>query len=205
MPSHQPNLTLSQLRTSESFSLRLYAFSDVSRCIVQRGRRTMCVLFSESCEKHSRLIIRFRFVTDDVGDSATTPTPGEEPWATYLGLPDSIINLLADIVNLCADQPTESAMTVKLRADKIESALNAWKPTALPSTAIADSTALVSRTIAGQLWRLCAIVLLYQVRFHQMPSLTSVCPPGRRPSSHLTTCPERDSPPPRLCGAPTQR
>lgn len=40
-PSHQPNLTLGQLRTSETFSLRLYAFSDVSRCIVQRGRRTM--------------------------------------------------------------------------------------------------------------------------------------------------------------------
>lgn len=41
MADSQPNLTLSELRTSESFSLRLYAFSDVSRCIVQRGRKTM--------------------------------------------------------------------------------------------------------------------------------------------------------------------
>ena len=41
MPAHQPSLTLSEIRSSESFSLRLYAFSDVSRCIVQRGRRTM--------------------------------------------------------------------------------------------------------------------------------------------------------------------
>lgn len=102
-------------------------------------------------------------MTDDVGDSGVTPAPGEEPWATYLGLPDSIINLLADIVNLCADQPTENPMTVKLRADRIETALNAWKPTSLPSTTVVDSTALVSKTIAGQLWRLCAIVLLYQV------------------------------------------
>jgi hypothetical protein len=105
-------------------------------------------------------------VTDHSDESVTTPAPGEEPWATYLGLPDSIITLLADIVNLCADQPTESPATVKSRADRIETALKAWKPTSLPSTSIIDSTALVSRTIAGQLWRLCAVVLLYQVRLH---------------------------------------
>lgn len=107
---------------------------------------------------------RFRFVADHANESVTTPAPGEEPWATYLGLPDSIINLLADIVNLCADQPTEDPTVVKSRADRIEGALKEWKPTSLPSTSIIDSTALVSRTIAGQLWRLCALVLLYQVR-----------------------------------------
>lgn len=107
---------------------------------------------------------RFRFIADEADESFATPTAGEEPWATYLGLPDSIIILLADIVNLCADQPTESSLNVKARADKIEAGLNAWKQT-LPSTTVKDSTALISRTIAGQLWRLCAIVLLYQVRY----------------------------------------
>jgi hypothetical protein len=103
-------------------------------------------------------------VADHADESVTTPAPGEEPWATYLGLPDSIINLLADIVNLCADQPTEDPTTVKARADRIEKDLKEWKPASIPSTSNIDSTAVVSRTIAGQLWRLCALVLLYQVR-----------------------------------------
>jgi hypothetical protein len=103
-------------------------------------------------------------VADHADESVTTPAPGEDPWATYLGLPDSIINLLADIVNLCADQPTEDPTTVKARADRIEKDLKEWKPASIPSTSNIDSTAVVSRTIAGQLWRLCALVLLYQVR-----------------------------------------
>jgi hypothetical protein len=37
----QPPLYLSHLNTSDTFSLRLYALSDVSRCLVQRGRKTM--------------------------------------------------------------------------------------------------------------------------------------------------------------------
>lgn len=37
----RPPLYLSHLNTSETFSLRLYALSDVSRCLVQRGRKTM--------------------------------------------------------------------------------------------------------------------------------------------------------------------
>jgi len=103
-------------------------------------------------------------VADHADESITTTSaPGEEPWATYLGLPDSIINLLADIVNLCADQPTEDPTTVKARADRIEKDLKEWKPASIPSTSNIDSTAVVSRTIAGQLWRLCALVLLYQV------------------------------------------
>ena len=36
-----PSLKLAELRTSGTFSLRLYALSDISRCIVHRGRRTM--------------------------------------------------------------------------------------------------------------------------------------------------------------------
>jgi hypothetical protein len=36
-----PSLTLNELCTSETISLRLYALSDISRCIVHRGRRTM--------------------------------------------------------------------------------------------------------------------------------------------------------------------
>jgi hypothetical protein len=107
-------------------------------------------------------------VADHADESVTTPAPGEEPWATYLGLPDSIINLLADIVNLCADQPTEDPTTVKARADRIEKDLKEWKPASIPSTSNIDSTAVVSRTIAGQLWRLCALVLLYQVRLYSL-------------------------------------
>lgn len=41
MGSDHPTIRLGDLRTPETFSLRLYALSDVSRCIVQRGRRTM--------------------------------------------------------------------------------------------------------------------------------------------------------------------
>lgn len=36
-----PSLCLDDLRSSETFSLRLYTLSDISRCIVHRGRRTM--------------------------------------------------------------------------------------------------------------------------------------------------------------------
>lgn len=133
---------------------------------------------------------RFRFVTDHSNESVTTPAPGEEPWATYLGLPDSIITLLADIVNLCADQPTESSVVVKERADRIETALKEWKPTSLPSTTIIDSTALVSRTIAGQLWRLCALILLYQVSHIHLPKLTPVRPSRRRSASDPPSCPK---------------
>jgi hypothetical protein len=42
----RPPLYLSHLNTSDTFSLRLYALSDVSRCLVQRGRKTMRVFLS---------------------------------------------------------------------------------------------------------------------------------------------------------------
>lgn len=156
---------------------------------------------------------RCRFIADHSDESVTTPAPGEEPWATYLGLPDSIIMLLADIVNLCADQPTENPYTVKSRADQIESALKEWKPTSLPSTAIIDSTALVSRTIAGQLWRLCAMVLLYQVSLAcvlerllaALLTFVVVGSSSRRAASRSTACPERDPEPAGLGRPLTQR
>jgi hypothetical protein len=147
-------------------------------------------------------------VTDHA--SVATPVPGEETWATYLGLPDSIINLLAEIVNLCADQPTENPTTVKARADRIEKELKEWHPISLPSTSDIDSTALVSKTIAGQLWRLCAVVLLYQVRSSlinpaTIVMLTAVCSSSRWTASNVTPCPKRDPKPPRRGGSSTKR
>jgi len=146
-------------------------------------------------------------VADHADESVTTPAPGEEPWATYLGLPDSIIILLADIVNLCADQPTEDPTTVKARADRIEKDLKEWKPASIPSTSNIDSTAVVSRTIAGQLWRLCALVLLYQVRpstFIAVVKLTIVCPSSRWTAPNITPCPKRNPEPPRRSGPSTK-
>lgn len=139
--SDHPEVTLNDLRKPESFSLRLYALSDISRCIVQRGRKTI-----------------FSFRTDPNAQE----TLEDEPWSTYLGLPDSIVILLAEIVNLGADVATESVEHVRRRAEELDTQLFQWqRPPTNPSGGV-DSSALVSRTIAGELWRLCAIVLLYQ-------------------------------------------
>ncbi|RSH90505.1 hypothetical protein EHS25_001110 [Saitozyma podzolica] len=147
----QPPLYLSHLNTSDTFSLRLYALSDVSRCLVQRGRKTI-----------------FNLRRDPImPGTATATNPGDEPWAhgAYLGLPDAIVVLLADIANLCADMPTNPAATVKARADAIEAELRAWSPAGMfggPAMVPVDPTTLVARTIAGSLWSLCALVVLYQ-------------------------------------------
>lgn len=150
-----PPITLSDLRSSETFSLRLFGLSDVSRCIVQRGRRTI-----------------FRFNTND--EAAALPlTSEDETWSTYLGLPDAIVILLAEIANLCADASTTSSLTreaVKTRADDLERSLRSWTPT--PAVGV-EAAALISRTIAGELWRISALVLLYQ-SVHRVGSLHPV-------------------------------
>jgi hypothetical protein len=136
-----PPITLSDLRTSETFSLRLYGLSDVSRCLVQRGRRTI-----------------FRFNTAD--EAAALPlTREDETWSTYLGLPDAIVILLAEIANLCADSAALPPERVTERAGELEALLRGWTP--VPSPGV-DASALISRTIAGELWRFSALVLLYQ-------------------------------------------
>ncbi|KAK8846865.1 hypothetical protein IAR55_005955 [Kwoniella newhampshirensis] len=151
MGKNRPPLTLSTLRTHDTFSLRLYALSDISRCIVQRGRKTI-----------------FNFGFGDHAADVSLPLSGdEEPWATYLGLPDSIVILLAKIVNLCAEYSSSSSspiVTAKVKADaeEIESALRGWQSRTFIITDSVDSAALVSRTIAGELWRLSALILLYQ-------------------------------------------
>ncbi|WVQ84173.1 hypothetical protein IAT38_006320 [Cryptococcus sp. DSM 104549] len=147
MGAAHPPITLSHLRSSDTFSLRLYALSDISRCIVERGRKTIFNFWS------------------DVGDSdANTPNDveGDEPWATYLGLPDSIVILLAEIVNLCAELKTSSATSIKAQAEELETALRGWQSQTFSTADGIDSAALVSRTIAGELWRLSALILLYQ-------------------------------------------
>lgn len=141
-----PPITLAQLRTPETFSLRLFALSDISRCIVQRGRRTL-----------------FNFWTDH--HPAPDAPQDESPWSTYLGLPDSIVVLLAEVVNLAADLHRTSLVSIKAQAEELERALKSWKMDPLPAS-VTDSTATVCRTIAGQLWRLCALILLYQVSLH---------------------------------------
>ena len=83
-------------------------------------------------------------------------------WSAYLGLPDGIVVILAQIVNLCADMATTPYGTIKEQADQVETAIRNWKFSSAQSTDTLDASAVVSRTIAGQLWRLSAYVLLYQ-------------------------------------------
>ncbi|WRT64917.1 uncharacterized protein IL334_001856 [Kwoniella shivajii] len=147
MGSTQPPITLSSLRTSDTFSLRLYALSDISRCIVYRGKKTIFNFWSD--------------INDDHSDTATN-SDDEEPWATYLGLPDSIVILLAEVVNLCAELSSSSPSSIKAQADELESALKSWQSQTFSTVTSVDSAALVSRTIAGELWRLSALVLLYE-------------------------------------------
>ncbi|WWC67807.1 uncharacterized protein I206_101721 [Kwoniella pini CBS 10737] len=145
--SNYPEVTLSSLRTSDTFSLRLYALSDISRCIVQRGRKTIFNFWSD---------------INDSQSNAPARSEDEEPWATYLGLPDSIVILLAEVVNLCAELSNQPASIIKAQADELETALKNWQSQTFSTAHSIDSTALISRTIAGELWRLAALVLLYQ-------------------------------------------
>lgn len=41
--SNHPPITLSKLQTAETWSVRMFAAADIGRCIVERGRKTMCV------------------------------------------------------------------------------------------------------------------------------------------------------------------
>ncbi|OCF58969.1 hypothetical protein L486_03466 [Kwoniella mangroviensis CBS 10435] len=147
MGSVRPQVVLSSLRASDSFSLRLYALSDISRCIVHRGKKTIFNFWSD--------------INDNQSEPATH-SDDEEPWATYLGLPDSIVILLAEVVNLCAELSSSSPSSIKQQADELETALKSWQSQTFSTLNSVDSTALISRTIAGELWRLSALVLLYE-------------------------------------------
>ncbi|WOO78412.1 uncharacterized protein LOC62_02G001959 [Vanrija pseudolonga] len=154
-PGDHPSLSLWDLRTPETFSLRLYAISDLSRCIVQRGRRTIFNFYMD---------VRAHEPADE-GD--------EEPWASpYLGMPDAIMTLLARVVNLCSELNTRSAASIKADADEIESDLRSWTPAPVSPHNV-DSSALVTRTIAGEMWRLCTLIVLYQ-SVHRVGGLHTV-------------------------------
>jgi len=99
--------------------------------------------------------------TPDVPDSSAEE---DVCWSAYLGLPDSIVIILAEIVNLCADMAARTTTSVQAQAEELEAAIRNWQPFQAGSLSVLDATAVVSRTIAGQLWRLCALILLYQVR-----------------------------------------
>ncbi|KAI5481172.1 hypothetical protein MNV49_005607 [Pseudohyphozyma bogoriensis] len=142
-----PTLDLTTLCTSDKASLRLYAISDISRCIVNRGQRTIFNFRQDTLARRKG---------SEVADEA------EEPWSTYLGLPHELIILLAEIVNLCAAAPTLSPTNVKSQAQELEEALRAWKFNPAPGGVPIDSCGIISRAIAGELWRQSAIILLYQ-------------------------------------------
>ena len=108
-------------------------------------------------------MIRFNFRLDHSTSPATFTAAEEEPWTTYLGFQEPIVLLLADVVNLCASVTTMSKTSVLSRAEEVERAIRDWQPAAPVGSAGTDPTAVISRTIAGQLWRLCALILLYQV------------------------------------------
>lgn len=97
----------------------------------------------------------------------------EEPWASpYLGMPDAIMTLLARVVNLCSELNTRSAASIKADADEIESDLRSWTPAPVSPHNV-DSSALVTRTIAGEMWRLCTLIVLYQ-SVHRVGGLHTV-------------------------------
>ena len=106
----------------------------------------------------------FNFYDDPETPDVVAGESNEEfCWSAYLGLPDSIVIILAAVVNLCADMTARSPASVESEADELEGAIRGWQPDQLENIAALDATAVVSRTIAGQLWRLCALILLYQV------------------------------------------
>lgn len=116
--------------------------------------------------------------------------------------------ILAAVVNLCADMTARSAVSVETEADELERAIRNWQPTQLANVAALDATAVVSRTIAGQLWRLCALILLYQVKPlqpHKPFRLIPVCPSCWGPPSRSSPRASRDTLPSRLYRPSPQR
>lgn len=123
---------------------------------------------------HTEKLISFSFIDKPESSPTAYISVGDEPWAAYLGLPDSIVLILARIANLCADISIEGRLdpAIMKKADDIESDLKRWIPDTSISVGTLDSTAQISRTIANQLWRLSANILLYQVNLPLQPPRT---------------------------------
>lgn len=71
--------------------------------------------------------------------------------------------LLAEVVNLTAELSHRSTTKIHAQAEELETAIRNWQPHHYPTANALDATAVVTRTIAGQMWRLCTLILLYQV------------------------------------------
>ncbi|OXH11274.1 transcription factor [Cryptococcus neoformans] len=143
--SNHPPITLSQLRTAETWSVRMFAAADIGRCIVERGRKTIFNFWS------------------DIPTDPNPPSPSqEEPWSFHLGLPDSILILLAGIINLSSSVSSSSSLSVKSQADELEKAIRGWQPHQMNMSEGMESGVRMERIVVGELWRLSALVLLYE-------------------------------------------
>ncbi|ODO08975.1 hypothetical protein I350_02567 [Cryptococcus amylolentus CBS 6273] len=145
--SHHPGITLKSLNTPEQLSLRLFAVADLGRCIVERGRRTI-----------------FNFWSDHPSEASSDEPPESSAWSSYLGLPDPLLILLAEIVNLAADLSSSSSASIKEQAGELETAIRTWKAPGIRLTGAGaeESGVGVGRVVVGEIWRLTCLVLLYQ-------------------------------------------
>ncbi|WVQ74125.1 hypothetical protein IAR50_003716 [Cryptococcus sp. DSM 104548] len=146
--THHPGITLKSLNTPEQLSLRLFAVADLGRCIVERGRRTI-----------------FNFWSDHPSQSSpSTESLESSAWSSYLGLPDPLLILLAEIVNLTSDLSSSSSASIKEQAGELETAIRAWKAPGirLEGDGAEESGVGVGRVVVGEIWRLTCLVLLYQ-------------------------------------------
>ncbi|KIR37767.1 transcription factor [Cryptococcus deuterogattii 99/473] len=143
--SSHPPITLSKLQTAETWSVRMFAAADIGRCIVERGRKTI-----------------FNFWSDIPADPSSPPSSHEEPWSFHLGLPDSILILLAEIVNLSSSVCSSSSLSIKAQADELEKAIRGWQSHQMDMNEGMESGVRMERIMVGELWRLSALVLLYE-------------------------------------------
>lgn len=119
----------------------MFAYSDVSRTICQRGRKTAFTLVGlpgdhddKSCVTRKR--------------DAPKPIYNDE----YIGLPPTILLCLAAISNLTVDMSSMSTTEVLLKAVNIETCIRTWRPnnTLLD---LDDDAARMSRTAVREIWR----------------------------------------------------
>ncbi|ODO10360.1 hypothetical protein I350_00955 [Cryptococcus amylolentus CBS 6273] len=124
-----------------SGSLRLFAVANLGRCIVERGRRTIFNFWSPDAEP-----------------------PESSAWSSYLGLPNPLLILLAEIVNLAADLSSSSSASIKAQAGELETAIRTWKAPGirLQGAGAEEGGVGVGRVVVGEIWRLTCLVLLYQ-------------------------------------------
>lgn len=112
--------------------------------------------------KRTNELGRFNFWSD-IPTDPNPPSPSqEEPWSFHLGLPDSILILLAEIINLSSSVSSLSSLSVKTQADELEKAIRGWQSHQVDMSEGMESGVRMERIVVGELWRLSALVLLYE-------------------------------------------